>query len=168
MEWIRQWVLQIAGVITLCAICDIIMVDGEMKKYVKPILGFVLVFSIIRPIFAFSFDKVKVDILQDSVSDTVKLSQELDEKQKSDIVKIYEQKLSAKIEDDVNIKYNADADVFVTAEREKNRLGDIQQVSVIINVKDGELINTGGIKQYIREEFGVEIDRIKVEIKEKR
>ncbi|MBR5156029.1 MAG: stage III sporulation protein AF [Clostridia bacterium] len=167
MEWIRQWVLQIAGVIALGAICDIIMVDGEMKKYVKPILGFVLIFAIIRPIAAFSADKIRIEILQDSIGQTFELSRELDEKQKSDIVKIYGQKLGKKIEEGVNIKYNTDVTAYVTANKDENNFGMIQEVVLEVKIRDGEMINTESIKRYIKEEFGVENEKIKVTVREK-
>ncbi len=168
MEWVREWVLQMVGVIVLSAICDIIMVNGEMKKYVKPILGFVLVFVIIRPISALSTDKIRIDVLQDSIGKTIEITQELDEKQKTDIVKIYEERLEEKIRECVKVKYNVDSDVFVKVYGDENKFGIIETVKLEVRLKNGETVNTESIRRYIKEEFGVNIDGIKVVIREMR
>ncbi len=166
MDLIRQWVLQIAGVIILNAICDAIMVDGDMKKYVKPVLGFVLVFAIIQPIYSLSADKIKIDILQDSVTETLELSQEFEEKQQIDIIRIYEQKLEEKIKSSINSKYNVETEIFVKAVSNEKDFGNIQQVHLIINVQSGKMVNIESIRRYIKEAFGVELNRIKVDIRE--
>ncbi len=168
MEWVREWILQIVGVIALGAICDIIMVNGEMKKYVKPILGFVLVFVIIRPISALSTDKIRIDVLQDSIGKTIEITKELDEKQKTDIVKIYEQRLEEKIRECVKVKYNVDSDVFVKVYRDENKFGIIEKVKLEVRLENGGTVNTESIRRYIKEEFGVNIDGIKVAIREMR
>ena len=57
MEWLREWVMQLAGIILIGAVCDTLMADGDIKKYVKMVVGLVLVFAIVKPIVGFFPDK---------------------------------------------------------------------------------------------------------------
>ncbi len=156
MDWIRQWVLQIAVIIILGAICDIIMIEGEVKKYIKPIMGFVLVFTIIRPVTALSEEKLKIDIFQDSIYSLSEISQEIDEKQQIHIVKTYEKKICTEIKKIVKQKYGFESDVVVSAEKTVGRMGYIREIKIEIYANDREFVNTESVKEYIAEKFGVD------------
>ncbi len=41
MEWMRDWIMKIAGVILLNVMCDMVIPKGEMKKYVNIITGLI-------------------------------------------------------------------------------------------------------------------------------
>ena len=47
---ISSWILSIAGVITLSVLTELILPEGQMNKYVKTILSFIIVLTIIIPI----------------------------------------------------------------------------------------------------------------------
>ena len=63
------WVLSVTAVICLTVLLDIIMPDGQMKKYVKGIVSIIVIFVIITPLASIAvveFDLTKVNITIDS------------------------------------------------------------------------------------------------------
>ena len=47
---LSAWVLSIAGIIVLCVLVELIMPSGQMNKYIKGILSFMVIFVIVMPI----------------------------------------------------------------------------------------------------------------------
>lgn len=63
------WVLSVTAVICLTVLLDIIMPDGQMKKYVKGIVSIIVIFVIITPLASIAvgeFDLTKGNITIDS------------------------------------------------------------------------------------------------------
>lgn len=63
------WVLSVTAVICLTVLLDIIMPDGQMKKYVKGIVSIIVIFVIITPLASIAvgeFDLAKGNITIDS------------------------------------------------------------------------------------------------------
>ncbi len=63
------WVLSVTAVICLTVLLDIIMSDGQMKKYVKGIVSIIVIFVIITPLASIAvgeFDLTKGNITIDS------------------------------------------------------------------------------------------------------
>lgn len=63
------WVLSVTAVICLTVLLDIIMPDGQMKKYVKGIVSIIVIFVIITPLASIAvgeFDLTKGNIMIDS------------------------------------------------------------------------------------------------------
>ena len=50
MSAISSWVLSIAGVVCISVIVEIIMPDGQMNKYIKSVLSFIIIFVIVSPL----------------------------------------------------------------------------------------------------------------------
>lgn len=54
------WVITVCGAAILSVLCDVIMPDGQTKKYIKTVVGIVVTFVIVQPllgIFDFTTDK---------------------------------------------------------------------------------------------------------------
>jgi len=81
MEWISNWIMQIAGIIVVGAICELIMVEGELKKYVKLVAGLVLMLTVIRPIIVISSNTFQLEIPKSERLKAVELKNRLDEKE---------------------------------------------------------------------------------------
>lgn len=167
MEWIREWIFQIATIIVLGAICDIIMIEGEMKKYVKPVLGVVLILTVIRPITSASGNILRVNMLQDSINSSFETTTEAEEKQISHIADMYEKNLGKKIEETISDKFNTKLSVTVLADREKGNLGNVKSIDIAALVGEGEMINTESIKRHIEEVFGIDRNCITVTLTER-
>ncbi len=50
LNQISSWIISIAGIICLSVIIELIMPDGQMNRYIKGILSFVIVLVIILPL----------------------------------------------------------------------------------------------------------------------
>ncbi len=51
------WVLSVTAVVCLTVLLDIIMPDGQMKKYVKGIVSIIVIFVIVTPLASLAVDK---------------------------------------------------------------------------------------------------------------
>ena len=63
------WVLSVTAVVCLTVLLDIIMPDGQMKKYVKGIVSIIVIFVIVTPLASLvvgKFDLTKGNITIDS------------------------------------------------------------------------------------------------------
>ena len=167
MDWIREWILQIVGVIVLSCICDMIMLEGNMKKYVRPILGFILIFIIVRPVSAISEDKLRLDILMDSVGQVDTITMEIDGAQREYIADMYEKKLGERMVEELSLRYGLSTKVRVMADRKTENIGGIEAVKLTISTQSGEVINTESIKRYIAEKFGVDDKIVQVTLRER-
>ena len=161
MEWLRDWIMQIAGIIVLGAVCDMVINEGEMKKYVKMVMGLVLIFAIIKPITKASPDFGDFRLPQTAQVQAAELKNRLDEKERESLLNLYRQKLSKSIENEVYTKWKAGANVDVTVEEDdENRFGNINALT--IEVADNVDISEKEIKEYLGERFGVNPKNIKV------
>lgn len=50
-----QWVVTVAGIAILAVLCDIVMPDGQTRKYIKTVIGVVVTLVMIQPIVSFAF-----------------------------------------------------------------------------------------------------------------
>lgn len=48
----QQWILSVAGIAILSVLCDIILPDGQTKKYVKTVIGVVVTLAVVQPLFS--------------------------------------------------------------------------------------------------------------------
>lgn len=69
MSEISAWIMSIAGISVLSVIVDLIMPNGQTKKYIKGIFAFVIVFVIISPLPSLLNKNFKIDdIFQEKIS----------------------------------------------------------------------------------------------------
>lgn len=48
-----QWVVTVAGIAILSVLCDIILPEGQTRKYVKTVFGVVVTLIIVQPVVSF-------------------------------------------------------------------------------------------------------------------
>lgn len=161
MEWLRDWIMQIAGIVVLGAVCDMIITEGELKKYVKMVMGLVLIFAIIQPVTNASPTLVEFNLPQTTRMQAAELKNRLGEKEKESLLKIYRQKLAKSVENEIYTKWKAGAKVDVTVEEDdQNRFGNIKTLTIeFVGNCD---VSENEIKEYIGERFDVSIGKIKV------
>ncbi len=163
MEWLRDWIMQVAGVIVLGAISDMIMTDGTMKKYVKIVMGLVLVFTVIRPIVNISPSSIDIESPKDSQLRAAEVKSRLGEQEQELVFDIYCEKLQQNIENHVYTKWGCEADVQVIVEEEdKNQFGNI--TSVHLRIKGEEEPDRENIRADLSEKFDVKIQDVKVDM----
>lgn len=153
--------MQIAGIVVLGAVCDMIITEGELKKYVKMVMGLVLIFAIIQPVTNASPTLVEFNLPQTTRMQAAELKNRLGEKEKESLLKIYRQKLAKSVENEIYTKWKAGAKVDVTVEEDdQNRFGNIKTLTIeFVGNCD---VSENEIKEYIGERFDVSIGKIKV------
>ncbi len=161
LDWLRDWIMQIAGIIVLGTVCDMIINDGEMKKYVKMVMGLILIFAMIQPVTKVSSNLMEFKLPQTTQIQAAELKNRLGEKEQESLLKLYRQKLKKSVENEIYTKWkvNAVADVVVE-ENNENRFGDIRGLNVQFegNCDVSEKV----IKESLSERFGVSPKYIKV------
>ncbi len=163
MEWLRDWIMQVAGVIVLGAISDMIMTDGAMKKYVKVVIGLVLVFTVIRPVVNVSPSGIDIASPMDSQLRAAEVKNRLGEQEKELVFDIYCEKLQQNIENHVYTKWGCEADADVIVEEEdKTRFGNI--TSIHLRVKGDEEPDRENIRADLSEKFDVKMKDVKVDV----
>lgn len=161
VEWLRDWIMQIAGIIVLGTVCDMIINDGEMKKYVKMVMGLVLIFAIIQPVTKVSSNLMEFKLPQTTQAQAAELKNRLGEKEQESLLKLYRQKLERSVENEIYTKWKIMALADVTVEENnKNCFGDIRTLKV--EFAGSCDISEEDIKEYLSERFGVNPKNIKV------
>ena len=57
-----QWVITVAGIAILSVICDVILPEGQTRKYVKTVFGIIVTLVMIQPIIGFFSGELNVDV----------------------------------------------------------------------------------------------------------
>ncbi len=163
MDWLREWILQIAGIIVIGALCDMILPQTEIRKYVKMVVGLVMVFAVIRPAAGVSFAELIPQIPQNVRSEAVELKEQLDNVEQKEIIGLYCKKIEEKIRDELPVGLE-NAKISVSIEEEKNEYyGSIK--SVTVEIKSGKnAVDAEMLKNIISEKFGVEKKSVTVRI----
>lgn len=162
MEWLKDWIMQVAGVIVLGAVSDMILTDGTMKKYVKIVMGLVLVFTVIRPVVNISPSDIDIGVPKNSQLRATEVKNRLGEKEQQLVFDIYCEKLQQNIENHLYTKWGCEADADVIVEEEnKNRFGNITSVHLKIN--DGKTVDREGIRADLSERFDVKMKNVKID-----
>ena len=159
MELVRDWVLQIAGIIVMGSLCELIMPTGEMKKYVKMVIGLVMVFAVLRPVVNIASSEINIDIPKNVHSEAVELQSRLETTEKRELLRLYRNNLENKILDGITGIQDC---IVVVEENADKDFGKIKGVTLII---DGETDSAaiGRIKNTVCEKFGVDADCVRVE-----
>ena len=87
-----QWVVTVAGIAILSVLCDVILPEGQTRKYVKTVFGVVVTLVIVQPLIGlfsegslFSFSSEKADEIQQQYIESV---DERQNKNAADYVKL--------------------------------------------------------------------------------
>ncbi len=137
--------MSIAGLVALSAVCDTVMPDGEMKKYIKPILGFILIITIIRPISGGLFENLSFEL----PADYNEISIQARQVEMMGVKEIYEEKLEKKAEEYLKNGFNLDTSVEICASDNEENFGEITKIRIGTGNVPPDII------QKLATEFGV-------------
>ncbi len=163
MELIREWIMRIAGITALGAACDMIMTDGNMKKYVKMVVGLVLVLAVISPITEITPEISNIKIPEITQKKAAELKNTIAEKEYQQIVTLYSEKLEKSIENKIYSDFGCAAEAKVRVEENDNKtFGNITQI--FITILSEKKVDIEEIKVTVSNGFGVEIKNIDIQI----
>lgn len=164
ISWISSWAQGIIMAVIIGAIIEMILPEGNSKKYVKIVIGVYVLFTIISPVISKITGKtIQVsDILElnkyiEETENNSKLYVTLDEDNSNNIKDIYESSLRNDIKAKVAAKgYNAknikleieddeeytlkkiDIEIYQNMEKDKKDIETIQNVDINISQKSTE------------------------------
>lgn len=163
MEWLRNWIWQIAGIIILSAVCDMIMPSGEIKKYVKLVMGLILVVAVVRPLINTPSISVEEIERNETKRNAIELKNRLDERELFNVIRLYKQKLCEKIENELKLPPNVTADVKVEVEEEKEELfGSIKEITVLVYLEQEQIGLIEAVRETVEDKTEVSSDCIRV------
>lgn len=164
MEWIRSWIMQIAGIIVLGALCDMVMPDGDLRKYVKMVIGLILAFAVLRPIVSIPIDEINLEVPKNQRLEAMELRENLSKTEQKKIISIYCRKIEEKIVKEIQKELNGEVFVNVKVEEEEKMMfGNINEVEIVCEaVSEG--IDAKKIKSIVCQKFGVADEAVKVRI----
>lgn len=162
MDWIRGWILQISAIIVISSICDIAMPDGDIKKYVKPVLGFVLIFALIRPVTAFRPDKIRLDILEESRQSVLEITNNAEATEKKTISALYEKRLAERMTEEIKNNFELEAGVYVKTDTSEAAFGEVLSARITLYTNNGEVVNTETIRNKLCGDFGLKKDTVSI------
>ncbi len=59
-----QWVITVAGIVILSVLCDVILPEGQTRKYIKTVVGVVVTLVMLQPIVSLASSSLNVSISQ--------------------------------------------------------------------------------------------------------
>lgn len=163
MEWLRQWILAIAGTIIIGSLCDIVVPEGSIRKYVRLVTGLMLTLAVISPFANVSVDELENFEERQTRRRAVEFQNSLGERERFDVIRIYRSKLCDSIKKEIQITEDENIEIKIEVEEDdEKRFGEIKEVSVIINDNNGHNGRYQDIKNKIQKKYEVDEDNIRI------
>ena len=70
-----QWVVSVAGIVILSVLCDVILPDGQTRKYIKTVIGIVVTVVMLQPIINLASNIFNVEESYSFPASTVEVQQ---------------------------------------------------------------------------------------------
>ncbi len=132
IEWVSNWAEQIIVAVVIATIIEMILPEGNNKKYIKAVIGVFILFTIIAPVIGkignFELNDIDYEKYLEDSEDYQSISQSLSVTNAQSIEEIYKNNLK----EDMKNKL-----------KEKGYI--VQDIDLIIDNKDGE--GYGNIKE---------------------
>ncbi len=163
MEWLRQWILTIAGTIIIGSLCDMIVPESSIKKYVRLVTGLILVLAVVGPFTDISPGEIGSLGEEETRRRAVEFQNSLGERERFEVIRLYREKLCSSIENDIKTEENEDIEVKVQVEEDdEKRFGEIIGVSVVLRDESVQGERYKQIKNIISEKYGVDEKNVKI------
>ncbi len=159
LEMLRDWAMVLSGVAVFGSLCEVILPEGSLQKYIRLGLGMLLVLALISPFQKF----LQKDFAGMDGSGGIHAYWErenMEEKQKQEVLHFYRENLSQKMEQTLREEFPGFSGEVTCKVEEENpeKFGQILQIRV---EADGN-----GTAEQIREvlcrEYGVEKNQVEV------
>ncbi len=127
MEYIKAYFLSIITVIIFTVIIEILMPNSSFRKYIKLVLGLLVIIVMINPIT--NLKDVSVSTFEGS-DEIIMLAKEYENVQENQINEVFCEKLEKQISDDILQKYSENIKISVEANYEELTCVYISNASV--------------------------------------
>lgn len=162
--------MTIAGVIVFGSMCDMLMPENGIKKYIRLALGLILVISIITPVVSLlgGFRDGSIPQIESEQENAYTSYSQMEERQREDITKIYRENVGAKINSTLESEYPGRAfETRVETSDSQENFGEILRVDVVVytNSETGEEQRkdlSSSVEETINQNYGVDKKNIYV------
>ncbi len=169
MEWISNWIQGIIVAVIIGTIIEMILPEGNCKKYIKVVIGVYILFSIISPVITkFTGNNLKVTNIFD-LNEYMQASssehQNLEESQEEQIRSIYETNLKNDIKE--KLKSKGYETTSISLEIENNNQYTIKSMN--ITLKKEKTSDTSTNKMQPSNKIEVQdVDEIEIQVGNKK
>lgn len=156
MEFMKSWITNITVVVIFTMLLDILVPNNDMKKFVKVIMGLLIVLVIIKPFlmvknvgYQFESTMTQTAALIDGSSENSESNIEIF--QNNTALNIYKQKLSDKVIEIVKSRKefeNRDVQASVDIENDINKkeFGSIKAIQIFVEKDKGDSVQASTIE----------------------
>lgn len=150
-EFIKSWVMSLAGIIVFGSLCEMLLPSGIYKKYIHLAIGILLILTLLTPFT----NKTELEFeIPDDIGRVSNSVPDIDARQNEDVISIYKQKLISAIEGELSAK--AEVDCSISTDEES--FGKINGIVIKTNVE----IPSSELEE-IEDKYGIDSDAIVIE-----
>ncbi|MCT4621554.1 MAG: stage III sporulation protein AF [Marinisporobacter sp.] len=152
MNFLKSWILNITSVVIFITIIELIFPNSSMKKYIKMIVGLLVMLVIINPILEVMHGKFQLeeDIFKASSAiqrqELVLNVKKFKGTQKKQIISVYKDYVEKYIKDQIefnNTIHVLNIDATIEENLDSEKFGNIQKLSIVLSESDEQLSNEG-------------------------
>ncbi|MDF2839750.1 MAG: spoIIIAF [Clostridia bacterium] len=142
MEFVKSWITNITVVIIFTMLLDIIIPNNDMKRFLKVIMGLLIILVIIKPFlmardFGYQFQNTMAATTAYIESSEEKNSRSIEVFQNTTALNIYKQRLSEKVTEIIQARKelenrNVHVNVDIENDINKEEFGSIKSIDVIV------------------------------------
>lgn len=70
-----QWVVTVAGIVILSVLCDVILPEGQTRKYIKTVVGVIVTLVMLQPIVSLASGSLNIEISQSANNSATQVQQ---------------------------------------------------------------------------------------------
>lgn len=158
---ISTWIISIAGIICVSVIIELIMPSGQMNRYIKGILSFVIILVIILPIPKLL--KTKLDISEILDYGQIEVDENYLYQFNLDKLTFLKEDLESKAEEIgyKNVVISINADIFSSVFYIKSVYVDLSQIGISENAKHKDIIEIRkDLSSLVAESLKIEEDKV--------
>ena len=157
-DFIKEWTMSISGTIVFGVICERLLPENTYKKYINIAIGLMLILSLLGTAANSNLD---VNVYIPGSLSAYDLREEVSEKEDTETLRIYKEKLCERIKNDTQMIAGVDFDIKCRVSQEEEAFGEVEELYITVDAKNGVLINDKVI-EIIEDNYGIDKDLISV------
>jgi stage III sporulation protein AF len=144
IEFIRQWIINIVGLVLFIVLIEILLPSGKIKRYVNLVTGTILILAILSPlagVLGKNMDITALEASNSNILDKLQIENDsrlLEEEQMKQVVSVYREKIIGQLEQnaqEIDGVEKAKADIIFNEDYKSDTFGEIRRVYLEIQVE---------------------------------
>ena len=162
MAWVSNWIQGIIVAVIISTIIEMILPEGNCKKYIKVVIGVYILFSIVSPVITkftgnnFSVTNI-LDLNEYMQASSSNVHQNLNESQEEQIRSVYETNLKNDIKEKIKAKGYEVSNISLDIEN--NDQYTLKTINITLKNSEPSNINTNSIQ--LVNEIKIEVENSK-------